>query len=124
MPKHRIICVEKALTNGAGQHAHHEHIVAVGTGQDGQCVERRWPLEEVLAAMRAGTTFYTQGPNSNTVTEVESYHCHKCNGFHIRSHPDHVKDNNLDELMRCPVPAPPPRRDKDDRKPQPDRRHG
>ncbi len=126
MSKHRIVCVEHAQITGHAHHAHHQHthIIGAGTSSDPSHIERRWRLDEILTAMRAGDIFYTQGETSHKVAEVEHYHCEKCGGTHIKTKPDHVKDNNLDELKHCPVTPVKPTRDRDDRKPQPDRRHG
>jgi hypothetical protein len=59
-------------------------------------------LDQVLYAMRLGDSFYTQGEQSGIVAEVEQYHCWHCQRTYIRSRPDAVTDNNLDNLPRIP----------------------
>lgn len=116
MSKHHIVCTNQTETHG---HRGHHHITAVGTGSHVGGMAKRWTVQEVLAAMASGDTFYTVGETSQKAAEIEKYHCHVCGGTHIRTKPDHVQDNNLDNLKQCPV-----RRDHDDHPPQPDRRHG
>src|SRR5690606_24511724 len=81
----------------------HAHIVAVGIGNNPNKAERRLTLQEVLTAMRNGHTFYTQGERSGRVAEVIAVDCHVCTTRRpiIRSSPDAVEDNNLDNLRRC-----------------------
>lgn len=120
--KHRILCVDHSEHQCHGHHA--SHIVGIGTGHTPGQIDQRWSLEEVLAAMHRGEVFYTQGEHTHKIAEVESYHCTQCGGTHIRTQPDHAHDNNLNALASCPiVPACRPTRDRDDRKPQPNRQH-
>jgi hypothetical protein len=58
-------------------------------------------VPEVIAAMDRGDTFYTKGKASGRVAWVEKYWCHACGGWHIRTRPDVVTDNNLDSLRAC-----------------------
>ncbi len=98
MASYRIVCTEQEPVTQPTTHA---HIVAVGTGNDPDSANKRWTLNEVLAAMDQGHTFYTQGKNSGKVAQVQKYVCQLCGRTHIRSTPDAVQDNNLDNLRRC-----------------------
>lgn len=98
MASYRIVCTEQIPIH---QPTNHAHIVAVGTGTDPDCASQRWSLDEVLAAMDRGDTFYTQGKTSGKVALVERYYCSHCRRTYIRSAPDNVSDNNLDNLRRC-----------------------
>ena len=51
--------------------------------------------------MGNGHTFYTVGVQSGQVAAVQKYHCSHCWRTFIRSAPDAVQDNNLDNLRRC-----------------------
>jgi hypothetical protein len=57
--------------------------------------------DEVLAAMDRGHSFFTQGNNSGKIAWIEKYTCARCRRTFIRSTPDAVTDNNLDNLRRC-----------------------
>lgn len=96
--RYRIVCT---VQEPASAPPSHQHIVAVGTGDDPNKAENRWSLDEVLAAMKKGDTFYTKGINSGKTAEVEKYECSRCQRTYIRSTPDAVPDNNLDNLRRC-----------------------
>jgi hypothetical protein len=98
MARYRIVCTNQ---EPAGNPPTHAHIVAVGTGNNPNQADRKWTLAEVLAAMDRGDTFYTQGVNSGKIAGVEKYYCAKCQRTYIRSTPDAVQDNNLDNLPRC-----------------------
>lgn len=98
MASYRIVCTEQ---EPVGQPTTHAHIVAVGTGPDPGAASNRWTLAEVLTAMDAADTFYTQSPSTGAIAQVEKYTCLKCNRTYIRSTPDAVRDNNLDSLRSC-----------------------
>ena len=98
MANFRIICTNQ---EPAGQPNDRAHIVAVGTGTTPDKYDRYWSLAEVLNAMDQGNVFYTQGKNSGTVAYVQKYVCPNCTRTHIRSAPDAVQDNNLDNLPNC-----------------------
>jgi transposase-like protein len=51
--------------------------------------------------MDRGDRFYTVGVYSGKVALVEKYTCTSCWRTFIRSTPDAVTDNNLDNLRRC-----------------------
>ncbi len=98
MSRFRIVCTDQEPFNWPTTHA---HIVAVGTGTDPDKADQRWTLNEVLSAMDRSDTFYTQGVKSGKVARVEKFVCAHCTRTHIRSSPDAVTDNNLDNLRRC-----------------------
>ena len=98
MARYRIICTTQQPAQVPNDRA---HIVAVGTGTSASKYDRYWLLNEVLAAMDRGDTFYTFGEVSQKTASVEKYKCPWCSQTHIRSSPDAVKDNNLDNLPRC-----------------------
>ena len=98
MASYRIVCTIKAP---ADKPPSHQHIVAVGTGNDPDKADQRWALQEVLSAMDCGDTFYTIGERSGKRAEVEKYWCSHCGKWFIRSHKDNILDNNLDNLRQC-----------------------
>ena len=96
--QYRIICTNQEPVGVTHDHA---HIVAVGTGTSSTHYDRKWSLAEVLQAMDRGDTFYTRGEQSGRIASVERYRCSRCMTTSIRSSPDAVRDNNLDNLNRC-----------------------
>jgi hypothetical protein len=98
MARYRIICTRQESTSAVPSH---QHTVAVGTGIEPRHYTHTWTLDQILESMRRGDTFYTQGERSGRIAEVEPYHCTFCRRSYIRSHPDAVTDNNLDNLPRC-----------------------
>jgi Protein of unknown function (DUF3892) len=98
MAEYRIICTTQVPSNLPNDRA---HIVAVGTGSSASTYDKYWSLSEVLKAMDNGDTFYTFGELSRKTAAVEKYKCPNCLQTHIRSTPDAVKDNNLDNLSGC-----------------------
>jgi hypothetical protein len=83
MADYRIVCVEKD----------HGHIVAVGTGTDPDKVERMWSATEVRKALKARHTFHTVGSDDKKAY-VQAL-------VIIRTRPDHLKNDNLDNLTPC-----------------------
>jgi hypothetical protein len=98
MGQFRIVCTEQEPVYQPTTHA---HIVRVGTGDDPDRASQRWTLAEVIAGMDRGDVFYTRGKSSGAVALVEKYVCFQCRRTYIRSRPDAVADNNLDNLRRC-----------------------
>jgi hypothetical protein len=96
MTSYRIVCTEQEPICESPRQA---HIVAVGTGPDP--ANARWELAEVLTAMNAGDSFYTMSPSTGKKAEVRPYKCPYCTRTHIKSAPDAVTDNNLDDLRYC-----------------------
>jgi Protein of unknown function (DUF3892) len=98
MSSYRIICTTQQPAQLPNDQA---HIVAVGTGASASTSDQYWQLSEVLAAMDRGDSFYTFGETSRKTAAVQKFICAQCLETHIRSNPDAVKDNNLDNLPRC-----------------------
>lgn len=98
MTTYRIVCTDQQPASMPPQHA---HIVAVGVGDDPNRATARFTLQDVIQKIDAGDQFYTQGTLSGKVAKVEKYRCGRCNQTHIRSTPDAVQDNNLDNLRSC-----------------------
>jgi hypothetical protein len=95
MATRRIVCVETLYP--------HRHITHVGTGDEASHANTRWTVAEVRSALRNGHRFYTYSPSTSTTADVEPYDVW-VNGriFEtIRSTPDAVTDNNLDNLRVC-----------------------
>ena len=101
MASFRIVCTEQVPS---GNHPN-GRIVAVGIGGDPDRASERLTVPEVIAAMDRGDTFYTKGKASGRVAWVEKYWCPVCGGWHIRTQPDVVTDNNLDSLRACNWPS-------------------
>ena len=91
MAEYQIVCVERA--------ARHGHITHVGiSGLPGV-----WTVAQVRASISRGNSFYTVSPTTREVARVEPH-----DAVHldqtvetIRSAPDAVHDNNLDQLRAC-----------------------
>ena len=97
MTQYRIICTNQEPVSQPNDRA---HIIGVGTG-DSSGYSAYWTLNEVITAMNQGHTFYTYGETSGKVALVHKYVCPHCTRTHIRSAPDAVTDNNLDNLSTC-----------------------
>lgn len=97
MVSYRIVCTTQEPATLPNDRA---HIVAVGTGLPSG-YDRYWQLSQLLAAMDQGDAFYTYGESSQKTALVHKYVCPWCSRTHIRSAPDAVPDNNLDNLPRC-----------------------
>ncbi len=95
MATKRIVCVET-------EHPH-RHIVAVGIGTEAQKATERMTVSEVRKSIEDGNTFYTVGSSSGDVALVGLDTCHYsgCTVKTIRTNPDDVKDDNLDEMRAC-----------------------
>ncbi len=98
MAQYRIICTNQ---EPVGMPHDRAHIVGVGTGPSASSYTGYWTLQQVLDAMDAGHTFYTYGEKSGKSASVQKYICPNCTRTHIRSAPDAVTDNNLDNLSVC-----------------------
>lgn len=98
MANYRIVCTTQAP---AGAPPSHQHIVMVGTGSEPNHWTNKWTVDQVVAAMDRGDQFYTKGETSGKIALVEKFWCSHCRRYHIRSHKDAVRDNNLDNLRRC-----------------------
>ena len=94
---HRIVCVNKEYT--------HSHITLVGTGTNAQHWDRTWTVKEVREALERGDRFYTVSASSGKAAWVRADNCRVagCTIKTIRSNPDAVTDNNLDNMSGCIV---------------------
>jgi hypothetical protein len=99
MAEHQIVCVQKL--------AKHRHITHVGTGPSEALAEQRWTVAQVRDALEDGDVFYTVSPSTNHVALVEAYDAHVDGRVieTIRSSPDAIFDNNLDNLRACRYPT-------------------
>lgn len=99
MAEYRIVCTDQVPWNLPTSHA---HIVAVGVGPDPAAADAKHTKEEVIAAIGAGHRYYTVSPSTQRRAYVEVVQCgYRCGQPIIRSIPDQVVDNNLDNLRRC-----------------------
>lgn len=98
MADYRIVCTTHSPVDEPSRRT---HIVAVGTGTDPGHADIKWSLDDVLLAIRRGDRFYVKGERSARIAWVEPYVCSFCRRTYIRTTPDDVTDNNLDNLRRC-----------------------
>jgi hypothetical protein len=96
MASYRIVCTEQSDPPAPG----HGHILAVGVGDDPSKATERFEVAEVRRKLRAGDRFYTVGIASGDEADVQAFDCW-CSVKTIRSDPDQVTDNNLDDLRLC-----------------------
>jgi hypothetical protein len=87
-----IVCVTKAGTSP------HQHIVSVGVGS----AYNKETVGQVRFAIGQGHRYYTVSPSTGKQADVRPFDC-ACGIKTIRSHPDAVTDNNLDNLQKCPI---------------------
>jgi hypothetical protein len=95
MAAYQIICVEK-------EHPH-RHITAVGIGVETRQAPTKLNVQQVRAAIRSGDRFYTVSPSTGKTADVLPDDV-PVNGRiieTIRSTPDAVSDNNLDNMRAC-----------------------
>jgi hypothetical protein len=78
----------------------HEHIVQVGLGS-GNHYNQRIGVSQVYVLMNQGNRFFTVSPSTGRRAVVEPWHC--CGIATLRTRPDIVADNNLDNLDACQV---------------------
>jgi hypothetical protein len=91
---YRIVCVNMQLSASGT----HQHIVSVGVGDDTGW-SHRLTVAQVRTRIFAGDVFYTHSPSTGLNALVEPWNC--CGIQTLRSRPDRVKDNNLDNLPNC-----------------------
>jgi Protein of unknown function (DUF3892) len=92
---HFITCVSRART------LFHEHVTWVGIGDNIGNYRERVSVAAVRTAIRAGDRFYTVSPTTGKAALVEVYDCPSCKAPTIRSAPDSVTDNDLDNIGLC-----------------------
>ena len=99
MATYRVVCTEREAANA---HPYVGRILAIGANDEGGTgATSRWLVREVVTALDAGHVFYTHGEQSGKTARVVKYWCTPCAQWHIRSTPDAVRDDNLDDLRAC-----------------------
>lgn len=98
MANYRIICTRKQDVLHPYRHG---HLVQVGTGATPRNYDKLWTIAEVYQAMNAGDIFYTQSESTGRTASVHPYQCGACQAPTLRTSPDAVHDNNLDNLPNC-----------------------
>jgi hypothetical protein len=79
----------------------HRHLVSIGTGTEpGRAHNRVWTVAQVYAAFDRADVFFTESPTTKRTARVEKFTC-SCGQIGLRSNPDQVTDNNLDNLPGC-----------------------
>ena len=93
---YRIVCVTT-------QHPH-RHIISVGVGETAASPGQTMTTATVRSKIDAGDAFETYSPSTSKTAKVEKDTCNisGCTVATIRSTPDAVTDNNLDNLAVCP----------------------
>lgn len=86
MATYRITCATKVHE--------HRHITTIGDSS------ARWTVVQARTAIARGDVFYTVSPSTGKQARVRAYDC-PCGVKSLRSAPDAVKDNNLDNLLNC-----------------------
>ena len=94
MAEHRIICTRQEAFDMPRPHA---HVIIVGTEKSAG-YSKLWTITEVYNAMDQGHTFYTHGETSGKDASVQKCKCPHCQQNTLRSAPNAVTDNNLDNL--------------------------
>lgn len=98
MTRYRVVCTIQEPLDKPHDVA---HIISIGTGDDSDTASRKWDLKDVLVALDSGNSFFTKSPSTGKEASVNKYECKTCRRFTIRSSPDAIKDNNLDNLRKC-----------------------
>jgi hypothetical protein len=96
MDPKKIVCTEQSNPPAPG----HGHITAVGIGSDPTKASHRETVTQVRANLSNGVVYYTVSPSTGKVALVHTFDC-RCGVKTIRSAPDAVRDNNLDNLRLC-----------------------
>ena len=98
MTRYRVVCTVQEPLDKPHDSA---HIVSIGTGNDPDKASKKWSLSNVLQALDTGISFFTKSPSTGKEASVNKYVCKTCQRTTIRSSPDAISDNNLDNLRRC-----------------------
>ena len=98
MARYRVVCTIQEPVDKSHEVA---HIVSIGTGNDPDQASNTWKLTDVLNAINAGDSFFTKSPSTGKEASVNKYVCQTCQRTTIRSSPDAITDNNLDNLRKC-----------------------
>ena len=91
MSQYEITCVTKSARTAASHH----HIVEVGIKGEPKLLT----VADVYERMRQVDLFFTVSPSSGAIAFVHKDHC--CGIDTLRSAPDAIADNNLDNLSAC-----------------------
>jgi len=98
MARWRVVCVKRVQVLHPTPHG---HTVGVGTGEWPNWADMRWRLDQVMAAMGKGDTFYTQRATDGRVSTVETYICPACGAVQIRSAGCGADEDDLEDLREC-----------------------
>ena len=94
----RVVCANKS-THRSPTGATHGHIVGVGVGTAATQYSELMTVATARSLIAQGVVFYTQSPSTGAAALVQLFTC--CGIQTLRSHPDAVADNNLDNLPGC-----------------------
>ena len=98
MARYRIVCTRQEPLDKPHDAA---HIVSAGVGNDPEKAEQKLTLDKILKTIDSGDSFYTKSTSTGKEAEVKKFDCGTCKRTTIRSTPDAVTDNNLDNLREC-----------------------
>jgi hypothetical protein len=98
MADYWIECVDRP----ASAAEHRRHLTGLGTIDEDGTTRHWYDISVVRDAMLNGDRFYTKSHTSEKAASVEPYEC-SCGVETIRSNPDHPADNNLDNMLSCPL---------------------
>lgn len=99
MANHQVVCDNQEPVSQPKSHA---HIVQVGLASSAPGkYSSLLTLAEVLRRIDTGDTFFTVSPSTQKIAQVIAVGCPVCGSRIIRSTPDAVSDNNLDNLPNC-----------------------
>lgn len=98
MAAYRIVCTRKSPVSAP---THHAHIVTIGLGDD-TGYNQLLSMEQAYHWIDTGNTFYTKSKSTGAIAQVNKYICGTCGHYKtLRSSPDAISDNNLDNLPNC-----------------------
>jgi hypothetical protein len=97
MAQHRIIGTRQESCDPPHAHA---HVIIVGTEKSAG-YSKLWTITQVYNAMDQGDTFFTCGEKSKKTAAVQKHNCPHCEVKTLRSAPEAIQDNNLDNLPTC-----------------------
>ncbi len=78
----------------------HRHVDRVGTDTD-MGGTKLWTVAAVANALARGDRFYVESPATGATAMVSNYYCTPCRTMTLRSAPDAVADNNVENLPPC-----------------------
>ena len=92
MAEYHVVCVTLLHP------AQHRHILGIGTASGR--VPIRWTVDDVWSAIGRGDRFFTTDSRGRRAL-VDRWECRTCGSRTLRTRPDAVTDNNLDQLPQC-----------------------